>query len=138
MDASKDTPPARRPPLTLPQFLAMAAVVVALLIGLDFSQRLARENYLVASVNQESTEVAILAAEHADLKTQVAYATTDAAVIEWAHSSGKMVLPGEVLVAPILPTPAPTQPPAPPPTALPPPTWLLWRNLFFDDAARTP
>ncbi len=98
-------------------------------------QTLAAEQQLVAAANQARTQVAKLQAEHDLLETQVAYATTDAAVIQWAHENGKMVKGDEVLVVPLVPTAGPT--PLPPTVPLPtvPPTWVLWQNLFFGEVA---
>ena len=121
-----------RPPLTLLQVLTLVGLVAGLLIVLDFNQRLAVAQRLVDARNQAATEVAILEQEESRLQTQVAYATTDVAVIQWAHESGKLVLPGEVLVVPVVPTPSPTPPPLPATPPPPPPAWTLWRNLFFD------
>jgi len=121
-----------RPPLTLLQVLTLVGLVAGLLIVLDFNQRLAVAQRLVDSRNQAATEVAILEQEQFMLQTQVAYATTDAAVIEWAHESGKLVQPGEVLVVPVVPTPSATPPPLPATPPPPPPAWTLWWNLFFD------
>ena len=128
--------PPRRPPLTVLQVLAIVGVVVWLLILLDFNRRLAGEQQLVNAANQARTEVASLDQVHSALLTQVAYATTDAAVVAWAHESGKMAQPGEVLVVPLVPTPQPT--PLPPLAPLPPapPTWMLWENLFVGPAPR--
>jgi hypothetical protein len=137
MSVSKDGPQtSKRPPLTVLQVLTIVGVVVWLLILLDFNHRLAAEQQLVNASNEARTEVASLDQEHTLLLTQVAYATTDAAVVDWAHASGKLAQPGEVLVVPIVPTaqPTPVSPPAPLPT--PPPTWVLWQNLFVGVAPR--
>jgi len=121
-----------RPPLTLLQVLTLVGLVAGLLIVLDFNQRLAVAQRLVDARNQAATEVALLEQAQFVLQTQVAYATTDAAVIQWAHESGKLVLPGEVLVVPVVPTPTATPPPLPATPPPPPPAWTLWWNLFFD------
>jgi hypothetical protein len=115
--------------------LTIVGVVVWLLILLDFNRRLAAEQQLVNAANRARTQVAKLEAEHSLLVTQEAYATTDAAVIAWAHEYGKMAKEGEVLVVPSVPTlqPAPLPPPVPLPAV--PPTWMLWQNLFFSDTA---
>lgn len=129
---SKDhSAPPRRPPLTLLQLLALIGVGVGLLIAFNLNRQLAESQRLRDAADVAATEAAQLRAENAALQTQVAYATTDAAVIEWAHESGKLVQPGEVLVVPVIPTAEPT--PVPPPPALPPPppNWQLWWNLFF-------
>jgi cell division protein FtsB len=124
-------PKGARPPLSLSQVASLFAVILVLVLVIDFSQRLATSQRLVDSANQVETEVAFLRTEQAALKTQIAYATTDPAVIAWAHEQGKMVRPGEVLVVPILPTAQPT-PPTLPVTVLPQtPNWVLWWNLFF-------
>jgi cell division protein FtsB len=128
----------RRPPLTLMQLVALVGVLAALLVVLDFNQRLAAAQRLRAAADHAAAEVAVLETEQASLQTQVAYATTDAAVIEWAHEQGKSVQPGEVLVVPILPTPPPTAAPPPGDSPTPLPNWQLWWNLFFDSAPDAP
>ena len=137
MSGSKDSSKSPRPPLTALQVLTIVGLVVWLLVLLDFNRRLAAEQQLVNAANQARTQVAKLEVEHSLLETQVAFATTDAAVVQWAHENGKMAQGSEVLVVPLIPTPLPTPlpPPAPLPTA--PPTWVLWQNLFFSEAAQT-
>jgi hypothetical protein len=123
---------ANRPPLTLLQIVVIIGIAAALLIMLDFNRRQAEAQRLEADRDHLQTEVAELVYANEVLETQVAYATTDAAVIQWAHEQGKLAQPDEVLVVPIVPTAQPTA--APPPLAAPPPppTWSLWWNLFFD------
>jgi len=121
-----------RPPLTLLQVLVIIGLVAGLLIMLDFNRRQAEAQRLEADRSVASTEVAQLEVAHSALQTQVAYATTDAAVIEWAHEQGKLTQNNEVLVVPLLPTSVPS--PAPPPPQAPPPrpAWILWWDLFLD------
>ncbi len=126
------SPGAARPPLTALQVLVIVGLIAGLLVMLDFNRRQSEARRLEADRDRAGTEVAQLDREHAALLTQVAYATTDAAVIDWAHSNGKLVQEGEVLVVPVLPTPGPTAaPPAPTPRPAPP-TWTEWWELFFD------
>lgn len=124
----------RRPPLTLMQLVALVGILAALLVVLDFNQRLVTAQRLQEARDKAAAVVAVLETEQASLQTQVAYATTDASVIEWAHEQGKSVQPGEVLVVPILPTPLPTVVPDATNTAIAIPNWQLWWNLFFDSA----
>ncbi len=128
----------RRPPLTLMQLVALVGILAAVLVVLDFNQRLVTAQRLHDARNQAAADVAVLETEQASLQTQVAYATTDASVIEWAHEQGKSVQPGEVLVVPILPTPPPTPALDVATTATALPNWQLWWNLFFDSAPNTP
>ena len=124
-----------RPPLTWQQVAVIVGVVGAAAMVVDFSQRLAASQRLVESANVAASEVAQLEREQAALATQVAYATTDAAVIAWAHEQGKMVRGGEILVVPVVPTVVIT--PVAPAVALatPPPNWSLWYAAFFEPVA---
>ena len=112
--------------------LVLAAL--ALMIVVDFSQRLAQSQQSVDQSQQVASEVALLQAERSALQTQVAYATTDAAVIAWAHSAAKMVQGDEVLVVPVIPTGAPTAFPTPPPLPTQPPNYALWVQSFLGAA----
>jgi hypothetical protein len=130
--ATASSKPVARPPLTAVQVLVILGFVAGLLIMLDFNRRQAEAQRLEADRDRVSTEVALLEYERSALQTQVAYATTDAAVLDWAHEHGKLVQGNEVLVVPVLPTAAATTVPAPIVLPPAPPTWLLWWNLFSD------
>ncbi len=112
--------------------LVLAAL--GLMVVVDFSQRLAQSQQSVEQSQQVASEVALLEAERAALQTQVAYATTDAAVIAWAHSAAKMVQGDEVLVVPVIPTGAPTPLPTPPPLPTQAPNYQLWMYSFLQSA----
>ncbi len=112
--------------------LVLAAL--GLMIVVDFSQRLAQSQQRVEQSQQVASEVALLEAERSALQTQVAYATTDAAVIAWAHSAAKMVQGDEVLVVPVIPTGAPTPMPTPLPLPTPAPNYQLWLQSFSQSA----
>jgi len=114
------------------QVLVIIGLVAGLLIMLDFNRRQAEAQRLEADRGVAATEVAQLENEHSALQTQVAYATTDSAVVAWAHEQGKLTQNNEVLVVPVLPTPV-SSPAAPPPQPPPPrPAWILWWDLFLD------
>jgi hypothetical protein len=120
------------------QIVGLVVAGLALVVIVDFSQRLAQSQRLVEQRDMAATDVAILEQEQNVLQTQVAYATTDASVIEWAHSSAMMVQPGEMLAVPVLPT-QPATPPPPLPTPLPPPpNYELWAETFFNPGPRVP
>lgn len=114
--------------------LVLAAL--ALMIVVDFSQRLAQSQQRVEQSQLVASEVALLEAEQSALKTQVAYATTDAAVIAWAHSAAKMVQGDEVLVVPVIPTGAPTPLPTPLPLPTQAPNYQLWVQAFVESAPK--
>jgi hypothetical protein len=134
----EETKEGRRPPLTWAQVGVLMAVVIVLVVIVDFSQRLATSQRLVDSANKAGTEVAQLETEQAVLKTQVAYATMDVAVIEWAHESGRLVRPGEVLVVPIIPTVVATPVQVSIALPAPSPNYVLWWEMFFEPSAVFP
>lgn len=107
-------------------------VIFFLLMGLS-----ARFNELTKLSDQNNfmqTEVAALKITEYFIETQIAYATSEVAVEEYAREQGYMVKPGEVLVVPlsenqITPTPyvLPTQ------ESESVPNWKIWYQLFFSD-----
>jgi hypothetical protein len=107
------------------------AIVIFLLA--DFNARLVELNskeQKLASVGAQGT--AIMQTQIA-LSTAEAYATSVAAVDEWARNEAHMVKPGD---NPIVPLPAPGTTPVPenlPPTPVPTPftKWDVWMELFF-------
>jgi hypothetical protein len=112
--------------------VVVIAVVLLAYLVMDFNSRTAELNRLRAEQevvaarleNHESTRDA--------LQTQIAYATSEAAVVRWAHEN-HMARPGEHAVVPMQPalsTPAPR----PRPTAEPKEVSNLeqWLALFID------
>jgi len=111
--------------------LIIIGLVVAVVLLIDFNRRMEELNRLATNlkaVQVQGTE--IMQTQYA-LVTQVAYATSDAAVEQWAYEN-KWVRVGEhpVDVIPagdVTPTPVP---PAVTQTANPP-NWRIWWELFF-------
>ena len=67
------------------------------------------------------------------LETQIAFATSQAAVEQWAYQEGRQVREGEVIIVPVgqsgntpESTPIPTQ------IVLPRRNWETWLSLFID------
>jgi len=121
-----------RRPLSVAHLLAVVGIGLAVVMIGAFNRRLAAGQRVLESQRVLQTQVAILEDEQQLLQTQVAYATTDAAVIEWAHAEGKQVQPGEVLVVPIPGTPPVTPSDLAPEAPAPAPgNWELWWILFF-------
>jgi hypothetical protein len=121
----------------LGQIAILLAVVAGIIVVVDFAQRLTAAQRLVDAANVAATEVQQLRQEKVVLQTQVAYATTDASVVAWAHGEGKLIQPNEVLVVPVIPTAQPTPVPVQP-TPTRPPNWQLWYQLFFENQPRVP
>ncbi|GAB4526607.1 MAG: hypothetical protein OHK0046_43570 [Anaerolineae bacterium] len=121
------------------QIMFAAILAIGLILGINFSTRLAGSREQINVYENVEQEIADLQQVQATLVAELAYAQSEAFVERWAREDGKMVRPGEILVVPLplgnsnaLPTPTPqifveveTSPPKPE-------NWTLWWALFFD------
>ena len=127
--------------LTGVQVSLSVIVAFGLILAINFNSRISAGIPLIERYEAVSTEVQELRQEQATLVALRDYSQSDAFVEYWAHSEGKMVRDGEILVIPIpeqnsliLPTPIP-QFVVPIETAPQQPSeWQLWWALFFDTA----
>jgi cell division protein FtsB len=110
------------------------ALIVIFFLLMGLSARFNELTKLTEQSNLMQTEVAALKITEYAIETQIAYATSEIAVEEYARESGYMVKPGEVLIVPlsdnkITPTPIiiPTV------ESEPIPNWKIWYELFFSD-----
>jgi cell division protein FtsB len=116
--------------------LVGAVLVFLVLMVMDFNGRMAELTRLRAQHEVESAHIADLNATQFILQTQIAYATSEPAVAEWAREQGRLYQDGDFPIF-LIPDPAYTPPP---PAALtispnqlaPWETWFAW---FF---GRTP
>jgi len=111
--------------------LIIIGLLLAVILLVDFNHRMEELDRLTAQLNAVSADATAVIQTQTALAGQVAYATSDLAVDEWAYGN-KMVLPGEhpVEVVPganLTPTPEPT----PVPQAEELPNWRIWWELFF-------
>lgn len=111
--------------------LVIAAVILFFLV-MDLNNRLNELSRLSAQQDKASTVVAVLESTLQVLNTQVAYATSEGAVEDWAYNEGHMVRPGEKLIIPLIP-PGPTAGPViqPTPTVVPVENWEVWMALLL-------
>lgn len=134
--------PRRRPRQQIGSLqIAFAALLsIGLLLVINFSGRIARGQQIETERRKLQATIDVLQQERLALLRERDYAADDAYVEQWAHTDGKMVREGEVLVIPV---PAAGQStPTPVPTRIPLETraddepdaenWRLWWNLFFD------
>ena len=110
----------------------IVAIILAILILGDLNRRMANARRLERESRELATEVAQLEVDNQDLQTQVAGATSDAMVEEWARTEGRMVQEGERLIIPVpgegevvevTPTPVTTRDR--------PSNWDVWLALLF-------
>jgi len=119
--------------------LLVIGLVVLTLLVMDFNNRMAALRRLTGEKEAVGAKVTGLVQTQMSLETQIAFATSDEAVEQWAYVEGHWVRQDEVLVVPLPeegepPTPVPT----PMPTLQPESNWKIWLSLFVDPAASTP
>jgi hypothetical protein len=121
-----------------PVVIVVGFAVLVLLV-MDFNNRMAELRRLTAEKEDVSARVTSLVATQQSLETQVAYATSDAAVYYWAYNFQHMGREGDVLVVPIQPqgsTPVASPTPAVTPEVIQ--NWQVWLSLFVDQPAKSP
>ena len=82
--------------LTDKRFYVIIAVLVLVLLLMNFNQRMVLLSKLRGQEKVLVEEYANLQATQSALETQIAYANSDAAVEEWAREEGHMVQSGDV------------------------------------------
>jgi ABC-type multidrug transport system fused ATPase/permease subunit len=103
------------------------------LLVMDFNTRMAELRRLTAERERVSAQVTSLVNTQSALQTQVAQATSEAAVLYWAYTYEHMVEEGDTLIVPIQqPGTAPTPVPSPTPEVEVIENWQVWMSLFID------
>ena len=113
--------------------LVVIGLVVLTLLVMDFNNRMAGLRRLSDKREDVAIEATDLRQTQVYLETQVAYATSEAAVDEWAYEEGHLVREGENLVIP-LEYPGFTPKVTIVPTATPEPesNLQIWYSLFLE------
>ena len=113
--------------------LLVIGLVVLTLLVMDFNNRMAGLRRLSDKREDVAIEATDLMHTQVYLATQIAYATSEAAVNEWAYQEGHMVREGENLVIP-LEYPGFTPEVTFIPTATPEPesNLQIWFSLFLE------
>jgi cell division protein FtsB len=83
-------------------WIAMILIAGLLIVG-DLNRRMADARRLEQDAEILEAQVAAKSTERAELMTQVAEATSEDTIAEWARDDAKMVREGEVLVVPLAP-----------------------------------
>src|SRR4030042_466658 len=115
--------------------LILVGFAVLVLLVMDFNSRMAELRRLTAEKEDVSARVTSLVETQVSLETQVAYATSEAAVFYWAYNFEHLGKEGDVLVVPIQP-----QGSVPQPTPIPEVTpeviqnWQGGVSLFVEQA----
>ena len=121
-------------PINLRRVFTIAGILVLVLMVIDFNRRLEALNILNKQADQVRVQATQAMQTQIALETQVAYASSDAAVEEWARSEGHFVQDGDLPVVPIgQPGSGLTQSAEPTPVPTPMPNWQVWWDLFFGE-----
>ncbi len=111
--------------------LIVVGLVIAVVLLVDFNRRMQELDRLSTQLNSVSLEATAIIQTQTALAGQVAFATSDVAVEQWAYEN-KMVRPDEHPVSVIPGTDVtPTPGPAATPTGGDVPIWQIWWELFF-------
>jgi hypothetical protein len=119
--------------------LVLAGFAILIFLVMDFNSRMAELRHLTAEKENVSARVTSLVETQNALETQVAYATSEAAVYYWAYNFEHLGQEGDVLVVPIQPegyTPEPTPTPVVTPVVIQ--NWQVWLSLFVDQPSTSP
>lgn len=119
--------------------LIVVGFAVLVLLVIDFNSRMAELRHLTAEKEDVSARVTSLVETQVSLETQVAYATSEAAVYYWAYNFEHLGKEGDVLVVPIQPegsTPEPSPTPVVTPEIIQ--NWQVWLSLFVDQPHTSP
>ena len=113
--------------------LILVGFAVLILLVMDFNNRMAELRRLTAEKEVVSARVTSLVETQASLETQVAYATSEAAVYYWAYNFEHLGKEGDVLVVPIQvegSQPQPTPTPIVTPVVIT--NWQVWLSLLVE------
>ena len=106
-------------------------LILAVVLLVDFNHRMEELDRLSTQLNSVRAEATAIIQTQNALSGQVAYATSDVAVEEWAYDN-KMVRPGE---HPVSVVPGPDTTPTPELAITSSgggiPIWRIWWELFF-------
>jgi cell division protein FtsB len=119
-------------PLDTKKIILIVVAVILFFLVMDLNSRLNELSRLSAQRDKASTVVAVLESTLQVLESQVAYATSEGAVEDWAYNEGHMVRPGEKLIIPLVPPGENITPVLnPTPTLIPVDNWEVWMALLL-------
>ena len=119
-------------PINIRRVAVLIGILILVFIVLEFNRRLEELNMLNAQSRLVQTQATQAVQTQLALQTQVAYASSDAAVEEWARTDGHYIQDGDLPVVPLgEPGAAPIDSSTPTPVPTQPSNWEVWWDLFF-------
>ena len=121
-------------PINVRRLAVMLGILALVFIVLEFNRRLEELNMLNRQHELVQTQATQAVQTQLALETQVGYASSNAAVEEWARTDGHYIKDGDL---PVVPLAQPGDPPIEAGTSTPIPTqparWQVWWELFFGE-----
>jgi cell division protein FtsB len=120
--------------LDIRRAVLIGAIILLVALMMDFNNRLSELLHLNEQKDKVIVKVTSLAITARALDTQIAYATSEAAVGEWARQEGHMAKPGDIPIVPLAPagyTPQPT--PTQMMVATQVSNWEVWWAVIFGE-----
>jgi cell division protein FtsB len=121
-------------PISKRQIIISALLILFVFLMMDLNSRLTELSRQNEQLRQIQVDVLNYRKTETFLKTQIAFANSDAGVEAWARQENSESKPGDILIVPLpgngpIPTPRVTH------TATPEPVenWVIWRALLFGD-----
>ena len=116
--------------------LVLVAIALLVFMVMDFNGRVANLRRLTEEREKVAAEKSSLEQTRSSLEERITYATSPAAVEDWAYDKGHMVKPGDVPIVPlsegeVTPTPVVVLQATPQPAS----NWEAWQELFFGQRA---
>ncbi|MFZ3151676.1 MAG: septum formation initiator family protein [Anaerolineaceae bacterium] len=116
------------------RFILVVVIVILVFLMMDFNNRMVRMLELEQQESQLSTKVAALEQTKVKVEAEIAYATSERALEEWAREKDRLINEGDypiIIIPPsdqvITPTPVPTQ-------EVPQLSrFQIWKELFFGE-----
>ncbi len=116
------------------QIVTIVVIVIAFFLMVDLNTRLSELFRLTGQLERMQTQVVNLQNTEQALRKQLNYATSDAAVEEWARGDSHMAQPGDMVIIPVAPTGVtPTPTPFITPTPQSYENWEVWKALFIGE-----
>jgi len=116
------------------RIILVFVIVLLVLLMMDFNNRMVRALQLKEQAQALSTQAAELQRTKAYLEAELAYATSEKAVEQWAREDEKLIQPGDIPVVILPPSqPTPTLTPAPPIEEQVLSKFEIWKELFLGE-----
>lgn len=115
-------------------FIIVGGIILLFFLTMDLNTRLSELNKMNSQLDEIKTQVCVMQITKQVLHTQLAYATSEVAVEDWAREDAHMHRPGDIVVVPLASVEV-TQTPQviPTPTPIPITNRDIWQELFFGD-----